>query len=115
MRRGHDRGIFKPFGPRLIHASAPLFCRCAPKKIGKEALGPCGVTKVQHEITSETLAADIHYEPDPAREAERARLGLLGRMAVRFRLIERYDSSLFVRLTGDGGMVYCVYEGRPDE
>ncbi len=59
-------------------------------EIGKKALGPCGVTKVQDGITSETLYHDILHEPDPAREAERARLGLLGRMADRLCLIELY-------------------------
>ena len=60
------------------------------KEIGTNARGPCGITKVQDELTSETLYADICHEPDPAREAERARLGLLGRLAARPCLLELY-------------------------
>jgi hypothetical protein len=60
------------------------------KQIGQAALGASGVTRVQDGITSETLYADIRHEPDPEREAERARLGLLGRMAANLCLIELY-------------------------
>jgi hypothetical protein len=60
------------------------------KQIGKTALSACGVTGVQDEITSETLYADLRHEPDPEREAERARLGLLGRLAASLCLIELY-------------------------
>jgi hypothetical protein len=60
------------------------------KKIGKAALGACGVTSVQDEITSETLAADLCHEPDPTRETERARLGLLGRLTASLCLLELY-------------------------
>jgi hypothetical protein len=60
------------------------------KRIGEKALGACGVTKVQAELTPETLAADLRHEPDPAREAERVRLGLLGRLAAGPCLLELY-------------------------
>jgi hypothetical protein len=60
------------------------------KQIGKAALGPSGTTVVQDEISPETLHADLRHEPDPARKAERERLGLLGRLATFVCLIEIY-------------------------
>jgi hypothetical protein len=51
------------------------------KKVGKEALDASGLTIVQHEISRDAQHADIRHDPDPARDAERARLGLLGRIA----------------------------------
>jgi hypothetical protein len=60
------------------------------KQIGREALGPSGPTVASDEISPETQHADLRHEPDPAREAERARLGLLGRLAAVLCLIEIY-------------------------
>jgi hypothetical protein len=60
------------------------------KNIGKEALGPSGLTVVHDEISPDAHHADLRHEPDPAREAERARLGLLGRIAAVLCLIEIY-------------------------
>jgi hypothetical protein len=60
------------------------------KQIGKAALGPSGATSAHDEIAPETQHADLRHEPDPARKAERARLGLLGRIAARLCLIEIY-------------------------
>jgi hypothetical protein len=58
------------------------------KKVGKEALDASGFTVIQHEISRGAQHADLSHEPDPARGAERARLGLLGRMAEQLCLIE---------------------------
>jgi hypothetical protein len=60
------------------------------KQIGCVALGPSGPTVAHDEITPETQHADLRHEPDPARKAERARLGLLGRIAAVPCLIEVY-------------------------
>jgi hypothetical protein len=60
------------------------------KQIGKEALTPSGVTAAHDEISPETQHADLRHEPDPARKAERKRLGLLGRIAAVLCLIEIY-------------------------
>jgi hypothetical protein len=60
------------------------------KRIGRGALGPSGLTVVQDEIARDAQHADLRHEPDPARAAERARLGLLGRMASVLCLIEIY-------------------------
>jgi len=60
------------------------------KQIGQEALGPSGTTVASDEISPETQHADLRHEPDPAREPERARLGLLGRIAAVLCLIEIY-------------------------
>jgi hypothetical protein len=60
------------------------------KKVGKEALDACGVTVVQREISRDAQHADLLHDPDPARGAERARLGLLGRIAAVLCLIEVY-------------------------
>jgi hypothetical protein len=60
------------------------------KQIGQEALGPSGVTVTHDEISPNAQHADLRHELDPAREAERARLGLLGRIAAILCLIEVY-------------------------
>ncbi len=60
------------------------------KQIGRQALGPSGPTVVHDEIAPDAQQVDIRHEPDPAREAERARLGLLGRLASVLCLIEIY-------------------------
>ena len=61
------------------------------KQIGQEALSPSGTTVVHDEITPETQYADLRHEPDPARQAERNRIGLLGRLAAEPCLIEVYS------------------------
>ncbi len=61
------------------------------KQIGRQALGPSGPTVAHDEILPETQQADLRHEPDPARQAERARLGLLGRIASVLCLIEIYS------------------------
>jgi hypothetical protein len=60
------------------------------KKVGKEALDASGATIVQYEIARDAQHADLRHDPDPARTAERARLGLLGRLAEVLCLIEIY-------------------------
>jgi hypothetical protein len=60
------------------------------KGIGQGALGPSGTTVAHDEISPETQYADLRHEPDPARKAERDRLGLLGRIAAVLCLIEVY-------------------------
>jgi hypothetical protein len=63
------------------------------KQIGRQALGPSGPTVAHDEISPDAQHADLRHEPDPAREAERARLGLLGRLASRVCLIEIYSDA----------------------
>jgi hypothetical protein len=63
------------------------------KKIGASALRPSGLTVPQDEISPDAHHADLRHEPDPARLAERERLGLLGRMASVLCLIEIYSGS----------------------
>jgi hypothetical protein len=63
------------------------------KKIALRALGPSGRTAAQHEIPSNARQADLRHEPDPARGAERARLGLLGRLASVPCLLEMFSSA----------------------
>jgi hypothetical protein len=60
------------------------------KQIGKKALGPFGHTVAHDEISPETQQADLRHEPNPVRKAQRARLGLLGRLAAVVCLIEIY-------------------------
>jgi hypothetical protein len=60
------------------------------KKIAKEALQASGRTVIQYEISRDAQHADIRHDPDPARHAERARLGLLGRLAAVLCLLEVY-------------------------
>jgi hypothetical protein len=63
------------------------------KKIGLEALGPSGLTVAHDEIAPDAHHADLRHEPDPARAAERVRLGLLGRIASILCLIEIYSGA----------------------
>lgn len=51
------------------------------KKVGKGALEPSGSTVVQYEISRDAQHADLRHDPDRKRKRERARLGLLGRIA----------------------------------
>jgi hypothetical protein len=60
------------------------------KKVGKKALDASGVTIIQREVSRDAQHADLFHDPDPARGAERARLGLLGRIAAVLCLIEVY-------------------------
>jgi len=64
------------------------------KKVGKGALDASGVTVVQYEIARDAQHADLRHDPDPAREAERARLGLLGRIAAALCLIDVFGHGL---------------------
>src|SRR5262249_23471012 len=61
------------------------------KKVGKGALDASGTTIVEYEISRDAQHADLRHDPDPAREAERARLGLLGRIAAVLCLIEIFS------------------------
>jgi hypothetical protein len=61
------------------------------KEIGQKALGPTGAAAAHDPINAETQYADLRYEPDPARQEERDRLGLLGRLAAVPCLIEVYS------------------------
>jgi hypothetical protein len=63
------------------------------KQVGQKALGPSGTTFVQDPISPEVQHADIRHEPDPTRQAERDRLGLLGRLAAYFCIIEVYSDA----------------------
>ena len=63
------------------------------KELGQAALGPTGITVVNDPITPETQYADLRYEPDPARQAARDRLGLLGRIAGSVCLLEVYSQA----------------------
>jgi hypothetical protein len=60
------------------------------KKIGRRALAASGPTTVEHTIPRSTQRADIRHDPDPARRAERALLGLLGRIVRILCLLEIY-------------------------
>ena len=63
------------------------------REIGLSALGPCGLTIPEDVITPDARCADLRHEPAPARAAERARLGLLGRIASILCLIELHSGA----------------------
>jgi hypothetical protein len=63
------------------------------KQIGPKALALSGTTVTQDVINPETQYADLRHEPDPARQAERDRLGLLGRLAAWACIIEVYSNA----------------------
>jgi hypothetical protein len=73
------------------------------KKIGLRALAPSGRTAAQHEIHANARLADLRHEPDPDRASERARLGLLGRLASVPCLFE-----LFSGVPGEDKILDCV-------
>ncbi len=82
--------------PVLGRSSSPVhnpFDQLA-KQIGKEALDASGLTVVQREISRDAQHADILHDPDPTKGAERARLGLLGRMAEVLCLLEIFAHPL---------------------
>ena len=63
------------------------------RRIAKDALATSGTIVAGDVINTETQYADLRHEPDPARHAERARLGLLGRLAATPCLIEVYSQA----------------------
>src|SRR5580692_4834332 len=63
------------------------------KTIGASALGPCGTTVMEAVIAPDPRRADLRHEPDPARDAERKRSGLLGRIASSVCIIELYSGA----------------------
>src|SRR5262245_15347961 len=63
------------------------------KTIGHAALITSGTTDVEAVIAPDARRADLRHEPDPARNTERARLGLLGRIASVVCLIELYSGA----------------------
>ncbi|HEX2691733.1 MAG TPA: hypothetical protein VHN14_34220 [Kofleriaceae bacterium] len=63
------------------------------KQLGQAALGHSGITVVNDPINPETQYADLRYEPDPARQAVRDQLGLLGRIAGGVCLLEVYSQA----------------------
>jgi hypothetical protein len=73
------------------------------KTIGLEALAASGRTVAHDEIAPDAHHADLRHEPDPAREAERARLGLLGRMGSVLCLLEVYSGA-----PGEDEALACV-------
>jgi hypothetical protein len=64
------------------------------KKVGKGALDASGATIVQYEIARDAQHADLRHDPDPKRKTERARLGLLGRIAAALCLIDIFGHAL---------------------
>jgi hypothetical protein len=73
------------------------------KNVGKGALAASGLTTVEHAILRSAQRADIRHDPDPARGAERAQLGLLGRIAEILCLIEVYGHA-----PGGGELRACL-------
>ena len=63
------------------------------REIGVSALSPCGLTVPEDVLAPDARRADLRHEPDPAKAAERARLGLLGRVASILCLIELYSGA----------------------
>src|SRR5262245_8311643 len=85
---GRREWISSPASPRRLAMHHP-YDELA-KNVGKGALSTSGRTSVEHSIPRSAQRADIRHDPDPARRAERARLGLLGHIAEVLCLIEVY-------------------------
>src|SRR5262245_37759414 len=84
QRRRPTRWLVTPMRNRFDHLA---------KEIGQKSLTPSGTTIAHDEINAETRYADLRHEPDPARHAERDRLGLLGRLASVPCVIEVYSDA----------------------
>jgi hypothetical protein len=63
------------------------------KSILGTVLATAGKVNTQEEIVAEVQAADVWFVPTPERAAERARLGLLGRMAETPCLLEPFHAT----------------------
>jgi hypothetical protein len=63
------------------------------KQLGQAALERSGITVVNDPINPETQYADLRHEPDPALQAARDQLGLLGRIAGGLCLLEVYSQA----------------------
>lgn len=63
------------------------------KGILSEVLRLLGRVQTQYEIAGEVQAADLLFQPEEGHEAERTRLGLIGRMTDRPCLLEPFHAS----------------------
>lgn len=63
------------------------------KGILREVLVLAGEVRTQEEIVAEVQAADVWFVPSAGREAERARLGLIGRMAATPCIVEPFHAT----------------------
>jgi len=73
------------------------------KTIGLSALAPCGTTEMEAVLAPDPRRADLRHEPDPARTAERARIGLLGTIAASVCLLELYSGA-----PSDDDVIACL-------
>ncbi|MFO0759588.1 MAG: hypothetical protein U0359_24055 [Byssovorax sp.] len=63
------------------------------KAIGASALVHSGNTEIEPVLAPDARRADIRHDPDPTKDAEREKLGLLGRIAAVVCLIELYSGA----------------------
>src|SRR5262249_2463590 len=63
------------------------------KAIGQQTLSASGTAVTHEAINAETQYADLRYEPDPSRQTERDRLGLLGQLGARACILEVYSAA----------------------
>ena len=63
------------------------------KRICRATLARGGLVYTQHEVISDGQTADIWFLPDPACNAERERIGLLGRMAEGPTILEPFHNT----------------------
>ena len=71
---------------RLLHD------QCS-KQLAYATLGDSGTVTTDAEIAPDAQRADLFYDPDPARDAHRAKLGLLGLLVATPCLIEVFSST----------------------
>ena len=71
---------------RLLHDQCSKQLACA-------TLGDSGTVTTDAETTPDAQRADVRFEPDPARDADRAKLGLLGRLTDTPCLLEFFSSA----------------------
>lgn len=63
------------------------------KGVLRDLLRPTGFVATEHEVSGDPQKIDVWYVPDPAHEADRSELGLLGRIASAPSLFEPYHDT----------------------
>ena len=71
---------------RLLHD------QCS-KQLAYATLGDSGTVTTDAEIAPDAQRADLFYDPDPARDAHRAKLGLLGLLVATPCLLEFFSGA----------------------
>ena len=73
-----------------MHNRSDQFC----KNVLRDALSLAAAAETEVEVLAATQKIDVYSVPDPTRQAERARMGLLGELAAVPCMFEPYHDTL---------------------